>query len=136
MDGVKAWDGYPRSGKARKDSEEEEEQMVTALAAAKDTPSFDQIGDALLNELWRRLKNPIAVMDLPAAQLMRLSQEYMKLKAGRPQEAEREVFDPAQIAADSNLPRDRKSELLADYINGLREQADRAEDLLLAHVRS
>lgn len=92
-------------------SDEETDQLVDALGLA-DTPTFDMIGDALLDELWRRLKDPIAVMDLPAAQLMRLSQEYMKLRQGRDPAPEREVFQTPELILDANLPRERKHQLL------------------------
>lgn len=97
---------------AEKAQDDDTEELVDALTASIDTPTFDEMGDALLRELWRRIKDPVAVKDLPGAQLMRLSQEYLKLKTNKPREEERQQFDIAALVENANVPLERKLELL------------------------
>jgi hypothetical protein len=114
--------------------DDELDEMVEALEAAEGTPDFEEIGTALLNELWRRLKDPRLVRELPGIQLMRLSSDYLKLRPKDKPEGERTVVTPLKTITDARIPLTRRLELLEAHKAKLTEELDTTNFLIAGYT--
>lgn len=100
--------------------------------------SYENMGEAVLDELDRRLSNPEEARDLPGTLLMNLAKDYLKYKqeklALERAKLEEKKLDPLSMIDQPGLGKDRRIAILAEFLADVedvwRRASTRMEELL------
>lgn len=95
---------------------------------------LDRVGNAALDELLRRLEDPVLAMDLPGTGLLNIASSYVKAREKQIEDDANKDTGPEQDDIDviltSKLPTDRKKTLLAECVVVLEAKRDRILQLI------